>query len=160
MIFTPFIKGQGFRFFPLVLNRTLPPPRVITPKAQVRCSGSSIMSGSSLQGRWVASSVIEEDITKLREARYLTTEILHRLPAQGQVISIPRSGERVVFISHFLQGLGFALHPFVCGLMFYYGLDFHNLAPDSILNVSAFIITCEAFPESPHTSAYGSRPST
>jgi len=56
-----------------------------------------------------------------------------------------RSGERVVFISHFLRGLGFALHPFVRGLMFYYGLDFHDLAPDSFLHVSAFIITCEAF---------------
>ena len=29
--------------------------------------------------------------------------------------------------------------------MFYYGLDFHDLAPDSFLHVSAFIITCEAF---------------
>ena len=29
--------------------------------------------------------------------------------------------------------------------MFYYGLDFHDLAPDSILQVSAFTITCEAF---------------
>ena len=29
--------------------------------------------------------------------------------------------------------------------MFYYELDFHDLAPDSILHVSAFIITCEAF---------------
>ena len=29
--------------------------------------------------------------------------------------------------------------------MFYYGLDFHDLAPDSILHVLAFIIMCEAF---------------
>ena len=29
--------------------------------------------------------------------------------------------------------------------MFYYGLDFHNLAPNFILNISAFIIVCEAF---------------
>ena len=29
--------------------------------------------------------------------------------------------------------------------MFYYGLEFHDLAPESILHVSAFIITCEAF---------------
>ena len=93
----------------------------------------------------MASSVTKEDITKLRAARYLTAEIHHRLPAQGQVIPTPSSGERVVFVSHFLQGLGFALHPFVRGLMFYYGLDFHDLAPDSILHVSAFIITCEAF---------------
>ena len=29
--------------------------------------------------------------------------------------------------------------------MFYYGLDFHDLAPNSFLHVSAFIIICEAF---------------
>ena len=29
--------------------------------------------------------------------------------------------------------------------MFYYGLDFHDLAPNFILNISAFIIMCEAF---------------
>ena len=48
-------------------------------------------------------------------------------------------------MSHFLRGLGFALNPFVRGLMFYYGLDFHDLAPDSILVISAFIVTFEAF---------------
>ena len=103
------------------------------------------MSGPNLQGRWMASCVTEEDISKLREARYLTAEIYHRLPAQGQVIPTSRSNERVVFISHFLRGLGFALHPFVRGVMFYYGLDFQDLAPDSFLHISAFITTCEAF---------------
>ena len=35
--------------------------------------------------------------------------------------------------------------------MFYYGLDFHDLAPNFILNISAFIITCKAFLHiSPH----------
>ena len=76
------------------------------------------------------SSVMQEDVKKLREARFLTGEIPHRLPAKGQVIPTPKSGERVVFISHFLRRLGFTLHPFVRGLMFYYGLDFHDLAPN------------------------------
>ena len=52
-------------------------------------------------------------------------------------------------MSHFLRGLGFALNPFVRGLMFYYGLDFHDLAPDSILLISAFIVTREAFLQTP-----------
>ena len=35
--------------------------------------------------------------------------------------------------------------------MFYYGLDFHDLAPNFILNISAFIVVCEAFLRiSPH----------
>ena len=91
------------------------------------------------------SSVTEEDIKKLREARYLTAEISHRLPAREQVIPTLEPGESVVFISHFLRGLGFSLDPFVRGLMFYYGLDFHDLAPDSILHISSFIVVCEAF---------------
>ena len=91
------------------------------------------------------SSVMEEDVLKLRDARYLTYEISHRLPARGQVIPTPEPNESVVFVSHFLRGLGFSLDPFVRGLMFYYGLDFHDLAPDSILHISSFIVVCEAF---------------
>ena len=60
------------------------------------------MSGSNLKGQWMASSVTDEDIKKLREARYLTAEISHRLPARGQVIPAPEPGESVVFVSHFL----------------------------------------------------------
>ena len=84
------------------------------------------------------SSIMEEDIKKLREARYLTAEISHRLPARGQVVPTPEPNESVVFVSHFLRGLGLALDPFVRGLMFYYGLDFHDLAPDSLLHISSF----------------------
>ena len=63
------------------------------------------------------SSVMEEDVLKLRDARYLTGEISHRLPAQRQVIPTPKPGESVVFASHFLWGLGFSMDPFVRGLM-------------------------------------------
>ena len=61
----------------------------------------------------MASSVTEKNIQDLQEARYLTAEIKHRLPTPGQVIPTTEPGERVVFIPHFLRGLGFALHPFV-----------------------------------------------
>ena len=89
------------------------------------------MAGS--QGKWMASSVTEENITKLREAGYLAADIAHRLPGAGQIVPTPEPHERVVFLHHFLRGLGFPLHPFVCGLIFYYGLDFHDLAPNFIL---------------------------
>ena len=54
-----------------------------------------------------------------------------------------------MFVSHFLRGLGFALNPFVRGFMFYYGLDFHDVALDSILLISTFIVTCEALLRTP-----------
>ena len=51
----------------------------------------------------------------------------------------------MVFTAHFLRGLGFLIDPFVRGLMFYYGLEFHDLALESILQISSFIVVCEAF---------------
>ena len=78
-------------------------------------------------------------ITEPRDPKWATApEIRSGIPTPGP-------HERVVFLPHFLHGLGFPLHPFVRGLMFYYGLDFHVLAPNFILNISAFIIVGEAF---------------
>ena len=102
----------------------------------------------------------EKDIKELQEAGYLSADVAHRIPAKKQVIPTLEPGERVVFIPHFLRGLGFPLHPFVRGLMFYYGLDFHDLAPNSFLHISAFIVMCEVLLRIPTTSAYGSRSST
>ena len=76
------------------------------------------MYGSGAQGKWMASSITEDDIKELREAGYLAKEIAHRLPAKKQIVPTPEPHERVVFIPHFLLGLGFPLHPFVRGLMF------------------------------------------
>ena len=93
----------------------------------------------------MASCVKKKDIMELWEAGYLAKEIAHRLPAKGQIVPTPDPHERVVFLTHFVCGMGFPLHPFVRGLMFYYGLDFHDLAPNFILNITAFIVVCEAF---------------
>ena len=93
----------------------------------------------------MVSSVTEGHIKKLRKAGYLASDIAHRLPEKGQLIPTPRPHERVVFLPHFLRGPGFPLRLFVRGLMFYYGLDFHDLAPNFILNISVFIVVCEAF---------------
>ena len=93
------------------------------------------MSESGGQGKWMVPSVKEEDITELRAAGYLA----------GQVVPMPKPTKRVVFIPHFFRGLGSPLHPFVRGLMYYYGIDFHDMSPNSFLNISAFIVVCEAF---------------
>ena len=50
----------------------------------------------------------------------------------------------MVFASHFLWGLGFPTDPFMRGIMFYYGLEFHDLAPESILQISSFMVVSEA----------------
>ena len=103
----------------------------------------------------MASTIREKDIKKLREAGYLAKKINHRLPTAGQIDSTPEPQERVVFLPHFVRGLGFPLHPFVRDIMYYYGIDLHDLSPNSFLNISTFIVVCEAFLRiSPHFSLW------
>ena len=111
------------------------------------------MSGAG--GKWMVSSVTEGDIKKLRRVGYLPVDIAHRLPDEGQLIPTPESHERVVFLTHFLRGLGLPLHPFVRGLKFYYGMDFHDLAPNFILNIQRLSLCARPSSASSPTSAYG-----
>ena len=80
----------------------------------------------------MASTFREKDIKKLWEAGYLAKKISHRLPTVGQIVPTPEPHERVVFLPHFVRGLGFPLHPSVRGNMYYYGIDFHDLSPQFV----------------------------
>ena len=103
----------------------------------------------------MASSITEGQIKKLRKAGYLSNDIAHRLPHEGKLIPTPGPHEKVVFLTHFLHGLGFPLHPFIQGLMFYYGLDFHDLAR-TLSSTSRRLSSCARLSSaSSPTLAYG-----
>src|SRR3990170_813385 len=57
----------------------------------------------------------------------------------------PDKEERVCFVSFLLRGLGFLIHPFLRGLLEFYGIQLHNLTPGSILHISGFVALCEIF---------------
>ena len=50
----------------------------------------------------------------------------------------PRGDELVVFEDYFYRGFGVPIHPFLHGLIDYYGISLCNLSPNSILHVSIF----------------------
>ncbi|KAK1610651.1 hypothetical protein QYE76_034324 [Lolium multiflorum] len=52
---------------------------------------------------------------------------------------------RVSFVDHLIHGLSPPIHEFLRGLLFVYGLQLHQLTPNSILHVSIFITLCECF---------------
>ena len=57
----------------------------------------------------------------------------------------PNKEERVCFVSFLLRGLGFPIHPFLRGLLEFYGIQLHNLTPGSILHILGFVALCELF---------------
>src|SRR3990170_2413361 len=57
----------------------------------------------------------------------------------------PNKEKRVCFVPFLLRGLGFPIHPFLRGLLEFYGIQLHNLTPGSILHISGFVALCEIF---------------
>ena len=65
-------------------------------------------------------------------------------PAHGESFPTPRGDELVVFEDYFYRGFGVLVHPFIRGLIDYYGISLCNMSPNSILHVSIFIHFYEA----------------
>jgi hypothetical protein len=50
-----------------------------------------------------------------------------------------------MFLAFLLRGLSFPTHEFLRGLLFVYGVQLHQLTPNSILHIACFITLCESF---------------
>jgi hypothetical protein len=57
----------------------------------------------------------------------------------------PRDGFRVMFFAFLLHGLSLLAHEFLRGLLFVYGVQLHQLTPNSLLHIACFITLCESF---------------
>ena len=64
---------------------------------------------------------------------------------QAESFPNPSTGERVCLIPYLLRGLGFPIHPFLRGLLEFYGLQLHNFTPASILHIGGYVALCELF---------------
>jgi hypothetical protein len=51
----------------------------------------------------------------------------------------PPSSFQMMFLAFLLRGLSFPAHEFLCGLLFVYGVQLHQLTPNSILHIAYFI---------------------
>jgi hypothetical protein len=62
-----------------------------------------------------------------------------------EAIPAPPAGYWVMFLAFLLRGLSLPAHKFLCGLLFVYGVQLHQLTPYSLLHIAYFITLCEAF---------------
>lgn len=72
------------------------------------------------------------------------TDLEHRIPEKESPPS-PTTGERVLHHDFFGRGLGFPLHKFVCGLLYFFGCQLHHLTPNEILHIASFITFYECY---------------
>ncbi|KAE8818325.1 hypothetical protein D1007_03959 [Hordeum vulgare] len=72
------------------------------------------------------------------------SQVSMRIPG-AETAPTPEDGEIIVFDEHFYRGFGLPASTFFSNWLICFGLHPHHLAPNAILQLSAFVILCEGF---------------
>ena len=108
--------------------------------------GAADPAGGSVEPQtfpWARSQISDREIRRLKMSGVVVEDGV-RVPG-AEVFLNPPHGWRVVLLAYFLRGLQFPMHPFLCGLLFTYGIQLSQLTPNSLLHLSVFITLCECF---------------
>jgi hypothetical protein len=97
-------------------------------------------------GDWARSCVTEDTLSEYRQKGWLppAAQLAARAPGL-EVRPDPRAGERVCFAEFLPRGFALPLHDFVRGLLYAYGIQLHDLTPNSIMHITCFMVLCECF---------------
>ena len=116
--------------------------------------GSSSHAPSPPPGDWRRCSVPHSELVTLQVEGYLLPAFMVPVRAglatfkggkQVESVPNPSKGEWVCFVPYLIRGLRFPIHPFLRGLLEFYGLQLHHLTPASILHIVGFVALCELF---------------
>jgi hypothetical protein len=93
---------------------------------------------------WVPSEFGKADLTKAQKEGLIAKEDQVVFPSTERIPK-PPSGYRVMFLAFLLHELSFPAHEFLRRLLFVYGVQLHQLTPNSILHIACFVTLCESF---------------
>ncbi|KAK1660451.1 hypothetical protein QYE76_048610 [Lolium multiflorum] len=93
---------------------------------------------------WERSKISNQDTNMLKRLGLMKKEDAIRFPSEESYPKPPME-YRVSFVDHLIRGLSTPIHDFLRGLLFVYGIQLHQLTPNSILHISIFITLCECF---------------
>jgi hypothetical protein len=93
---------------------------------------------------WIPSVFEEADLKKAKREGFLSESAEIVFPSTDAVPTTP-VGFRVMFLTFLLRGFSLPAHEFLHGLLFVYGVQLHQLTPNSLLHIACFITLCEAF---------------
>jgi hypothetical protein len=114
----------------------------VKTRTQKNKMGKNITANSATS--WVPSDFKQKDLEKAQANGLISDEDQVVFPSTDRIPK-PPSGFRVMFLAFLLRGLSFPAHEFLCGLLFVYGVQLHQLTPNLILHIACFITLCESF---------------
>jgi hypothetical protein len=99
---------------------------------------NKMTKGMNAVTSWVPSVFTQKDLNKARADGLVSDEDQVIFPSTERIPK-PRDGFRVMFFAFLLRGLSLPAHEFLRGLLFIYGVQLHQLIPNSILHIACFI---------------------
>jgi hypothetical protein len=93
---------------------------------------------------WERSKISAQDQKTLKKLGLLKKKEALQMP-RDESVPHPPIGFRVTFVDFLIRGLSVPIHEFLRGLLFIYGIQLHQLTPNSVLHISIFITLCEYF---------------
>jgi hypothetical protein len=93
---------------------------------------------------WVPSVFQQKDLDKAYTDGLISADDQVIFPST-EWIPKPQNGFQVMFFAFLLRGLSLPAHEFLSGFLFVYGVQLHQLTPNSILHIACFITLCESF---------------
>jgi hypothetical protein len=96
-------------------------------------------------GNWVQTKVGDKELSQAEKMNLLKNTPAESFVAGLEIVPRPPPGFRVIFLAFLLRGLSLPPHPFLRGLLFAYGIQLHDLNPNTIPHIACFITLCECF---------------
>jgi hypothetical protein len=93
---------------------------------------------------WERSKITNQDKKMLKKLGLLKKQESLIFPGD-ESFPHPPIGFRVTFIDFLIRGLSTHIDEFLSGILFIYGVQLHELTPNSLLHISIFITLCECF---------------
>jgi hypothetical protein len=116
----------------------MPIKRVAHPKRMAKKGTKKQAMG------WTPSAFVETNLKKMKKEGFLAESIEVIFPST-EVIPATPPGFWVMFLSFLIHSFSLPTHEFLRWLLFVYGMQLHQLTPNSLLHISCFITLCEAF---------------
>jgi hypothetical protein len=87
--------------------------------------------GMNVATNWVPSVLTQKELNKARTEGLISNNDEVIFPSTERIPK-PRDAFRVMFLAFLLRGLSLPAHEFLHGLLFVYGVQLHQLTPNSI----------------------------
>jgi hypothetical protein len=100
----------------------------------------------SVTSDWNYSKCSRNDLLNLvAEGLLQGQDIIQWRPSFRQFFPQENVDEIILFLHFIKRGLALHASNFLCGLLYFYGIQIYHLNPNSIAHVAIFVHLCEAF---------------